>query len=182
MTFRAISPIRIFKSIFSFSLQNIPTNWAISIAIFNILFHRTILWVYSSSIFYNLIYVYTVYIYIFWNFVKFCSLFATLLTKSPALPATNLAEDCYGNMFWNCTSLVIPPDLPATNLVQDCYAFLFYGCKKLNSIKIGYTGDYDSIYFNSWVSGVANSGTFYYNGITQTAEDFGLNGWTKHSF
>ena len=79
MTFGAISPIRIFKFIFSFSLQNMPTNWAVSATIFNFLFHRTILWVYSSSIFYNFIYVYVVYIYIFWNFVKFCSLFATLL-------------------------------------------------------------------------------------------------------
>ena len=59
-----------------------PTNWAVSAAIFNFLFHRTILWVYSSSIFYNLIYVYIVYIYIFWNFVKFCSLFATLLNNA----------------------------------------------------------------------------------------------------
>ena len=106
----------------------------------------------------------------------------TSLTTAPELPATTLTPCCYAYMFWNCTSLVIPPDLPAINLVQDCYAFLFYGCKKLNSIKIGYTGDYDSIYFNSWVLGVANSGTFYYNGTTHTAQDFGLNGWTTKKF
>ena len=110
----------------------------------------------------------------------FCE--CTSLTTAPKLSATTLTPRCYAYMFWNCTSLVIPPDLPAINLVQDCYAFLFYGCKKLNSIKIGYTGDYDSIYFNSWVSGVANSGTFYYNGTTQTAENFGLKGWTTKKF
>ena len=130
------------------------------------------------------------------------------LTVAPDLPATNLAEDCYRSMFWNCTSLVIPPDLPATTLADGCYYYMFYGCSSLtvapelpattlvdycytymfkgcaslNSIKIGYIGNYNSKYFNSWVSGVASSGIFYYNG-SQNPQDFQLpSGWTKAGF
>ena len=93
------------------------------------------------------------------------------------LPATTLAERCYRNMFNGCTSLTTAPELPATNLAQSCYESMFKGCASLNSIKIGYTGNYDSTYFNGWVTGVAGSGTFYYNG-DQTAQDFKLpNDW-----
>ncbi len=105
------------------------------------------------------------------------------LTTAPELPATNLAILCYAYMFNECTSLTTAPELPATTLKDHCYSWIFYGCKKLNLIKIGYTGDYDSTYFNAWVSGVADSGTFYYNGTTQTAEDFKLpSGWTTEKF
>jgi hypothetical protein len=56
---------------------------------------------------------------------------------------------------------------------------MFLNCLSLNSIQLGYTGDYDSNYFGDWVEGVANSGIFHYNG-RQTAQDFGFpDGWTK---
>ena len=59
---------------------------------------------------------------------------------------------------------------------------MFKSCASLNSIKIGYTGNYDSTYFNGWVIVVAESGTFYYNG-DQTAQDFQLpSGWTTEQF
>ena len=93
------------------------------------------------------------------------------------LPATALAERCYRNMFNGCISLTTTPELPATSLANNCYENMFKGCASLNSIKIGYTGNYDSTYFNGWVTGVASSGTFYYNG-DQTAQDFKLpNDW-----
>ena len=44
-----------------------------------------------------------------------------------------------------------------------------------------YIDDYNDTYFRSWASGVASSGTFYYNG-SQTAQDFWLNGWTTKKF
>ncbi|MBQ6280311.1 MAG: leucine-rich repeat protein [Mycoplasma sp.] len=105
------------------------------------------------------------------------------LTVAPELPATSLKNGCYDDMFYRCTSLVTAPELPATNLKESCYDDMFYKCSKLNSIKIGYIGNYDSTYFDSWVTGVASSGTFYYNGTTQTAQDFGLpSGWTTEHF
>ena len=44
----------------------------------------------------------------------------TSLTTAPELPATTLAEDCYGYMFRNCTSLTAAPALPATTLTENC--------------------------------------------------------------
>jgi len=104
------------------------------------------------------------------------------LTTAPALPATTLVTSCYLSMFQNCTSLTKAPELPATTLIDYCYDSMFSGCSSLNSIKIGYTGNYDSKYFSSWVSGVADSGTFYYNGVDSPA-NFGFPvGWTKSPF
>ncbi len=103
----------------------------------------------------------------------------SLTTASELLPATTLTENCYYGMFNNCTALTTAPELPATTLANGCYGRIFDGCSSLNWIKIGYTGDYDSTYFNAWVSGVADSGTFYYNG-GQTAQDFQLpSGWVS---
>lgn len=48
------------------------------------------------------------------------------------LPATELHNECYENMFVNCTSLVSAPSvLPATSLTYSCYAGMFYGCTSL---------------------------------------------------
>ncbi|MBQ6280101.1 MAG: leucine-rich repeat protein [Mycoplasma sp.] len=132
----------------------------------------------------------------------------TSLTTAPELPATNLKQDCYSGMFYQCTSLTnapklssmslavscyqhmfngcasltTAPELPATTLADNCYRYMFYKCSSFNSIKIGYTGDYSDTYFNNWVTGVASSGTFYYND-NQTAQKFQLpTDWTKHSF
>jgi hypothetical protein len=55
----------------------------------------------------------------------------TSLTKAPELPATNLAESCYSYMFYNCTSLVNAPELPATSLTNRCYSYMFYNCTSL---------------------------------------------------
>ena len=103
----------------------------------------------------------------------------TSLTTAPELPATTLVDHCYTSMFEGCSALTAAPELPAKTLVDDCYTSMFYDCTSLNSIKIGYTGNYSPAYFSSWVIRVADSGTFYYNG-SQTAQDFQLpSGWTK---
>ena len=120
------------------------------------------------------------------NLTNFCyqGMFknCTSLTIAPELPAEVLTESCYQNMFNGCTSLTTAPELPATTLATECYTNMFKGCTSLNSIKIGYTGYYDSAYFNGWVTGVSASGAFYYNG-DQTAQDFKLpNGWTTEQF
>ena len=63
----------------------------------------------------------------------------TSLTTAPALPATTLAQNCYQNMFYGCTSLTTAPELPATTLVSNCYRDLFRGCSSLTYIKVGFT-------------------------------------------
>lgn len=66
----------------------------------------------------------------------FCRLFegCTALTSAPELPATTLAERCYGSMFKNCTALVTAPkELPATELAEGCYQAMFQSCEKLTT-------------------------------------------------
>ena len=84
----------------------------------------------------------------------------TSLTTAPALPATTLATYCYSNMFDGCTSLTTAPELPATTLVTYCYNYMFYGCRKLNYIKCLAKNISASKCTNSWVNGVASTGTF----------------------
>ncbi len=55
------------------------------------------------------------------------------LTTAPALPATTLAQSCYGNMFRGCTSLTTAPALTATTLVNYCYSDMFYNCTSLTT-------------------------------------------------
>ena len=57
----------------------------------------------------------------------------TSLTSAPALPATTLAAYCYRNMFYGCTSLTTAPDLPATTLTGSCYTYMFGGCEALTT-------------------------------------------------
>ena len=49
------------------------------------------------------------------------------------LPATTLAESCYGSMFQDCTSLTSAPELPATELTRNCYQSMFNGCSSLTT-------------------------------------------------
>ena len=67
----------------------------------------------------------------------FSGLFAgntTLIDASELLlPATTLANACYYNMFYYCTSLTTAPKLPATTLATLCYSGMFYGCTSLTS-------------------------------------------------
>ena len=107
----------------------------------------------------------------------------TSLTTAPELPATTLVSGCYWNMFRNCTSLTAAPRLPATTLFPGCYDSMFYGCTNLNSITLGYTGNFSTRYFSNWVSGVASTGTFYYNGTDTTTGASAIpTGWTVTPF
>lgn len=55
----------------------------------------------------------------------------TNLTQTPELPATTLTSFCYYGMFWHCTNLTTAPELPATTLAISCYAYMFYECTSL---------------------------------------------------
>ena len=84
----------------------------------------------------------------------------TSLTTAPELPATILAINCYSGMFYNCTSLITAPELPATSLVSACYNSMFRNCTNLNYIKAMFITTPSISYTNTWVSGVASTGTF----------------------
>ena len=85
-------------------------------------------------------------------------------------------------MFNGCKALTQAPTLPATTLTPYCYYNMFNGCSKLNTITLGYTGNFaDAPFqaFNNWVSGVASTGTFYYNGSDTTHGASAIpRGWT----
>ena len=63
----------------------------------------------------------------FWKLFEGCS----ELTSAPDLPATKLADWCYGTMFYGCKNLTSAPELPATTLAEGCYYYMFYGCTNL---------------------------------------------------
>ena len=90
------------------------------------------------------------------------SMFAscTGLTAAPALPATTLAAYCYTNMFSDCTSLTTAPELPASTVLEGSYLTMFNGCIELNYVKC-LAKDISAMYsVDSWLEGVATSGTF----------------------
>ena len=55
------------------------------------------------------------------------------LTTAPSLPATTLANNCYSSMFGDCTSLTTAPSLPATTLAIYCYSDMFFSCSSLTT-------------------------------------------------
>ncbi len=55
----------------------------------------------------------------------------TSLTQAPALLSTTLAPGCYAGMFRNCKALTQAPALPATTLAPYCYSNMFYKCTSL---------------------------------------------------
>ena len=84
----------------------------------------------------------------------------TSLTTAPALPATTLAENCYGSMFNGCTSLTTAPALSATTLANNCYDSMFNGCTSLQVYSSSGTG-----HTKAWripTSGRASSYTYQY--------------------
>jgi hypothetical protein len=84
----------------------------------------------------------------------------TSLTQAPELPATTLASYCYSWMFYDCTSLTQAPELPATKLASGCYQYMFYCCSNLNYIKCLATNMSATNCTASWVLGVSSTGTF----------------------
>ena len=50
------------------------------------------------------------------------------LYSAPELPATNLSDCCYQEMFSGCTNLQAAPELPATKLADACYMEMFQKC------------------------------------------------------
>ena len=105
----------------------------------------------------------------------------TSLTTAPTLPATTLASYCYSDMFNGCKSLTTAPTLPATTLVNNCYYYMFSGCKKLNSIAVFADNISATNCTDSWLSGVASTGTFINFGSAKypTGKSGIPSGWTE---
>lgn len=66
----------------------------------------------------------------------YCNMFShcSSLTTTPALPATTLVRYCYDNMFAYCSSLTTVTSLPADQLADYCYHYMFTGCKSLTNL------------------------------------------------
>ena len=67
----------------------------------------------------------------FYSLFRGCTKLAS--AENLILPATTLLYNCYGYMFYGCTSLTTAPALPATTLATSCYYYMFRGCKKLST-------------------------------------------------
>ena len=67
------------------------------------------------------------------------------LTTAPSLPATTLANNCYSSMFRSCTSLTTAPSLPATTLAISCYSSMFRDCTSIK-LAISKSSEYDKEY------------------------------------
>ena len=67
----------------------------------------------------------------YYNMFYGCS---SLTTAPKELPADTLTTSCYAQMFWNCTSLTKVPKLSATKLATYCYSSMFAGCKSLITV------------------------------------------------
>ena len=103
----------------------------------------------------------------------FKSLFSnTALTSAEnlVLPATTLIDNCYYQMFQDCTSLTTAPVLPATTLIDNCYYEMFNGCSVLNYIKCLATDISANDCTTNWVYNVSASGTF--------VKDASMTNWT----
>ena len=85
------------------------------------------------------------------------------LVTAPELPATTLAISCYTGMFRNCKSLVNAPILSATILVTGCYNTMFYNSPNLKYIKALFTTTPGPSYTSVWVGSVSSTGTFVKN-------------------
>lgn len=82
------------------------------------------------------------------------------LIAAPALPATQLAERCYSQMFYKCYNLTTAPDLPASVLMNRCYHAMFRYCSNLNYVKAMFISTPGTNYTNNWLGDVAANGTF----------------------
>jgi len=87
------------------------------------------------------------------------------LVRAPDLPATNVIEYCYANMFAYCDNLVSAPYLPAKELAEGCYQGMFDSCTRLSRVSVGFEtfawdGDPDNAPTSIWFDNVSGPGVF----------------------
>ena len=103
----------------------------------------------------------------------------TSLIEAPALPATTLESACYNGMFMRCTSLTKAPILPAAKLESTCYFMMFYNSSNLSEVTMLATDVTAQGCMDNWLTGTAESGTFYGDGNVTDFSAYGIpEGWT----
>lgn len=83
------------------------------------------------------------------------------------LPLDPVPSNMYVSMFMGCTSIVVSPELSASEVGSSSYASMFQGCSGLNKVYIK-AEELGGQALDSWLSGVANSGNFYYKDGTSS--------------
>ena len=79
--------------------------------------------------------------------------------ENPTEVATSNAR--FGKLFMDCVELVTAPELPAMELADRCYVDMFSGCEKLSSVTMLAT-DVNVFYaLDRWLDGTAEGGTHY---------------------
>lgn len=80
------------------------------------------------------------------------------------LPAMELSQDCYRELFRSCEKITTSPDLPALDLELGCYQQMFSDCKKLGYIKCltktnvnVKNSKNEYLYTNNWVTNAGSS-------------------------
>ena len=77
------------------------------------------------------------------------------------LPALSLSEDCYRELFRDCSNLTSVPVFPAPILVDRCYQQMLSGCTSLTSITCLATDISATSCLENWVQGINTTGTFH---------------------
>ena len=100
--------------------------------------------------------------------------------KDLVLPATTLAKQCYREMFSGCTGLTRSAILANAVGADNAYQWMYKGCSNLSEVTCD--AEYNSTYFENWLTGVASSGTFYTTTGHKTDWDefrsANISGWT----
>ena len=93
------------------------------------------------------------------------------------LPAQGLTEDCYRELFRDCSRLTAVPIFPAATLVTGCYQQMLSGCRSLREVTCLATSISATACTSQWLSNVTNTNacTFYrYPDMTWPSGDSGI--------
>lgn len=112
-----------------------------------------------------------------WQMAKSCFMSCfreTAIKKLPQLPATTLANTCYGYMFAGCKGLTkqegwyLPCESFDTSQTKGCYNYMFTDCINLNTIGTKQS-NISSDYNLKWLYNINTQGTLFMNrNSTQT--------------
>lgn len=124
-----------------------------------------------------------------WEMAKSCFMSCfreTAIKKLPQLPATTLANTCYGYMFAGCKDLTkqegwyLPCESFNTSYTKGCYNFMFTDCTNLVEM---YTkqSNISPDYNLNWLKNISTQGTLFMNrNSTQTYFEYSVKpfSWT----
>ena len=101
------------------------------------------------------------------------------LTEAHDMKFDQMLETSCAEMFKGCTALINAPRLLTVDVDEKAYNNMFEGCTNLSYIECAMVRD-SSVFGNSWVIGVASSGTFVKN-VLQAKYEYSNNsiptGW-----